>query len=171
VLKYIATGLLLAGVAIAQAPLLPKVSCNTSLPNGFTCANVYAVRWLTPPPLPPPSPAPADTPHKSDPIVRGSNVYVPPRSEAPNPVTEPAPAIHAIMVIIGSTLYEAEFNPPLSGLQIPDGVAALASNDWLVLSLDGKDVVARIMRREKLRSNWRWYDPSWKRNRNLPLDQ
>ncbi len=169
-LKYMATALLLAGVTFAQSPLLQKVTCQNPIPNGFTCALVYAVRWLNQSPMRSPA-SPADTPQPSQPIVRGPNVYVPSLSAAPAVAAAPVPAIHGIAVIIGTTLYEAKFNPPMAGVVVPDGVAALAIEEWVVLSWNRQEIAGRVIRRQKLPADWRWYDPPWKRNRNLPLDQ
>jgi len=143
-LKHTAFAFLLVGLAFAQreyaehlddAGLLPgsKIKCIGEVPKDFACAIFFDI----------------DPPFRIDIVsVNGGESNFSP------------PVIREVSLILDGTLYTAVYDPPLkwdekiSGLRRNVGIPARVDGDNLFVKWpDGKEVKAKIIRREKINPN------------------
>ena len=149
-LKHTAFAFLLVGLAFAQreyaehlddAGLLPgsKIKCIGEVPKDFACAIFFDV---------------------DPPLHNGIDIVSVIGGESNFPHTPPPPAIREISLILNGTLYTAVYDPPLkrdekiSGLRRNVGIPARVDGDDLFVKWpDGKEVKAKIIRRDKINPN------------------
>jgi len=142
-LKHTAFAFLLLGLAFAQreypehlddAGLLPgsKIKCIGEVPKDFGCAIFFDI----------------DPPFRIDIVSVGGESNFPP------------PVIREVSLILDGTLYTAVYDPPLkwdekiSGLRRNVGIPARVDGDNLFVKWpDGKEVKAKIIRRERINPN------------------
>ena len=116
-----------------------EVKCTTEVPKDFACAIFFGV----------------------DPPIRdGIDIASVVDGEGNFPQTPPAPVIREVSLILDGTLYTAVYDPPLkrdetfSGLRRNVGIPARVDGDALFVKWpDGKEVKAKIIRREKINPN------------------
>jgi len=148
-LKQTAHLLLLLGMAFSQnhpvEVLLddikgPAVKCTTEVPTDFSCAMLFDV---------------------DPPIHDGIDIASVMGGEGGNsPQAPSAPVIREVALILDGTLYTAVYDPPLkpdakfSGLRRNVGIPARVDGDSLIVQWpDGKEVKAKIIRRERINPN------------------
>ena len=144
-LKQTALLLLLVGSAFSQTYPVevhlddikgPGVKCTTEVPKDFTCAIFFA----------------------ADPPIRdGIDIASVVGGKCNCPQTLPAPVIREVSLVLDGTLFTAVYDPPLnpgvkfSGLRRNVGIPARVDGDALFVKWpDGKEVKARIIRRERI---------------------
>ena len=117
----------------------PEVKCTTELPKDFACAIFFAV---------------------DPPIHDGIDIASVVGGECNCRQTLPAPVIREVSLILDGTLYTAVYDPPLnrdvkfSGLRRNVGIPARVDGDALFVKWpDGKEVKAKIIRRERINPN------------------
>ena len=117
----------------------PGVKCTTEVPKDFACAIFFAV---------------------DPPIHDGIDIASVVGGECNCPQTRPAPVIREVSLILEGTLYTAVYDPPLnrdvkfSGLRRNVGIPARVDGDALFVQWpDGKEVKAKIIRRERINPN------------------
>jgi hypothetical protein len=158
VLKHIVFALLLAGPVFAQSypaeQLLDEVrtiKCRGEIPKGFACAILFDD-------VSPPSLDSIDT----VPVIGGmpDGTKIVSMVRAKNLVHNPPPLTREVSLILDGTLYTAVYDPPLKpdskfpGLGRNTGVPARVDGDDLFIKwTDGKEVKAKIIRREKINPN------------------
>jgi hypothetical protein len=116
-----------------------EVKCTSEVPKDFACAIFFDV----------------------DPPIRDAiDIASVVGGEGNFPQTPPAPVIREVSLILDGTLYTAVYDPPLkrdekfSGLRRNDGVPARVDGDALFVKWpDGKEVKAKIIRRERINPN------------------
>jgi len=151
-LKHTAFALFLLGLAFAQKKYAievhldddgllpgPKVKCVGEVPQDFVCAILFKID--------PPVPAPI---HITSVVGGEGNLLR----------TPPPTVIRQISLMLDGTLYTAVYEPPLqrddtfSVLETGMGVPARVEGDGLLVRWpDGKEVTAKIIRREKINPN------------------
>ncbi len=151
-LKHTALAFLLLDLALAQRKypievhldddgLLPEstVKCIGEVPKDFACAIFFDV---------------------DPPLHNGIDIVSVIGGESNFPHTPPPPAIREISLILNGTLYTAVYDPPLkrdekiSGLRRNVGIPARVDGDDLFVKWpDGKEVKAKIIRRDKINPN------------------
>jgi hypothetical protein len=118
----------------------PGVKCTTEVPKDFSCAIFFGV---------------------DPPIHDGIDIASVVGGEGGNlPQAPPAPVIREVSLILDGTLYTAVYDPPLkpdakfSVLRRNVGIPARVAGDTLFVQWpDGKEVKAKIIRREKINPN------------------
>ena len=157
-LKHVVFALFLAGLAFAQSypaeqhwDEVRRTKCRGEIPKGFACA--ILVDAVSPPSL--------DS-VDSVPVIGGmpDDIKIVNMVRAKHPVHSPPPLIREVSLILDGTLYTAVYDPPLkpdsrfSGLGRNAGVPARVDGDDLFVKWpDGKQVKAKIIRREKINPN------------------
>ena len=145
-LKQTAPLLLLLGTAFSQTHLAqlddmkgPEVKCATEVPENFSCAIFYSV---------------------DAPIHDGIDIASVVGGKCNCPQTLPAPVIREVSLILDGTLYTAVYDPPLkrdakfSSLRKNVGIPARVDGDALFVKWpDGREVKAKIIRRERINPN------------------
>jgi hypothetical protein len=148
-LKQTALLFLLLGVAFSQNPSVevhlddikgPGVKCTTEVAKDFSCAIFFDV---------------------DPPIHDGIDIASVVGGAGGNfPQAPPAPVIREVSLILDGTLYTAVYDPPLkrnekfSGLKRNVGIPARVDGDALFVKWpDGKEVKAKIIRRERINPN------------------
>lgn len=113
----------------------PGVKCTTEVPQDFVCAIFFDV---------------------DPPIHDGIDIA----SVVGGEGNSPAPVIREVSLIVDGTLYTAVYDPPLkqdgkfSGLRRNVGIPARVDGDALFVKWpDGKEVKAKIIRRERINPN------------------
>ena len=116
-----------------------EVKCATAVPKDFACAIFFDV---------------------DPPIHDGIDIASIVGGDGNFPQTPPAPVIREVSLILDGTLYTAVYDPPLkpdqkfSGLRRHVGIPARVDGDSLFVKWpDGKEVKAKIIRREKINPN------------------
>ena len=147
-LKQMALLLSLLGSAFSQTHSVevhlddikgPEVKCTTEVAKDFACAILYAV---------------------DNPIDDGIDIASVVGGECNCQQTLPALVIREVSLILAGTLYTAVYDPPLnrgvkfSGLRRNVGIPARVYGDALFVKWpDGKEVKAKIIRRERINPN------------------
>ena len=147
-LKQTALLFLLLGMAFSQTYPVEvhlddirgtEVKCTTEVPKDFACAIFFDV---------------------DPPIHDGIDIASVVGGESNFSQTPPAPVIREVSLILDGTLYTAVYDPPLkrdekfSGLRRNVGIPARVDGDALFVKWpDGKEVKAKIIRREKINPN------------------
>jgi len=145
-LKHFAVGLLLAGLAFAQNYTVEehldevrKVSCMGEVPKDFACAILFDV---------------------APPFLDGIDIASVVGGESNVAHSPAAPVIRKVSLILDGTLYTAVYDPPLkrdstfSSLRRGVGIPARVDGDDLFIKWpDGKEVKAKVIRREKINPN------------------
>jgi hypothetical protein len=148
-LKQTALLFLLLGMAFSQTSSVEvhlddirgrEVKCATEVPKDFSCAIFFGV---------------------DPPIHDGIDIASVVGGEGGNlPQAPPAPVIREVSLILDGTLYTAVYDPPLkrddkfSGLKRNVGIPARVDGDALFVKWpDGKEVKAKIIRRERINPN------------------
>jgi hypothetical protein len=157
-LKHIVFALLLPGPAFAQTYPVEQhldevrgIKCRGEIPEGFACAILFDG-------VSPPSLDSIDT----VPAIGGmpDGIKIISIVRAKQLVHNPPPLIREVSLILDGTLYTALYDPPLktdsrfSGRGRNAGVPARVDGyDLFIKWPDGKEVKAKIIRREKINPN------------------
>ena len=146
-LKQMALLLSLLGSAFSQTHSVevhlddikgPEVKCTTEVAKDFACAIFFAV---------------------DPPIHDGIDIASVVGGKCNCPQTLPAPAIREVSLILDGTLYTAVYDPPLNrdakfSLRRNVGIPVRVDGDALFVKWpDGKEVKAKIIRRERINPN------------------